>query len=152
MKLFKLILRIFKILFLSIVVLLLVIFIFTTGPSWWRHWVTYPRLEKERIALNKLRKEPAKFIPQKEFKGVLHRTHTYRSHDSRGVLSEILPAAKKAKLDFIFFSDHPHGQYDTFPHSYQGVYDGIIFQCGTETSNGLMVNPFDSVVIDWRLK
>ena len=117
--------------------------------SWWRHWVTYPRLEKGRIALNKLRKEPAKFIPQKEFKGVLH-AHTYRSHDSRGVLSEILPAAKKAKLDFIFFSDHPHGQYDTFPHSYQGVYDGIIFQCGTETSNGLMVNPFDSVVIDWK--
>ena len=149
MRFFKLIGRILKILVLSLVALLLVVFIFITAPSWWRRWVTYPRLEKERVALNQLRKEPEKVIPQKDFKGVLH-AHTYRSHDSRGVLSEILPAAKKAKLNFIFFSDHPHGQYDTFPHSYNGVYDGIIFQCGTETSNGLMVNPMDSVILDWK--
>jgi hypothetical protein len=75
--------------------------------------------------------------------------HSYWSHDSRGVIEEILPAAKKAKLQFIFFADHAHAKLDTFPRSYHGVYDGIIFESGTETSTGLMVCPMDSVVLDW---
>ena len=61
-----------------------------------------------------------------------------------------MPAAKKAKLQFIFFSDHFQAKLDTFPRAYHGVYDEIIFEAGTETHTGLMVCPMDSVVLDWR--
>ena len=64
-------------------------------------------------------------------------------------MEEILPAAKKAKLDFLFLSDHPHSKLDSFPRGYKGNYDGLIVEPGTETSNGLMVSPMGTVVLDW---
>ena len=131
--------------FISVLLILILIFI---GPSLWRRWVTYPGMEKEKAALSEKRRTPKRYIPQRSYKGVMH-AHNYWSHDSGGTLEEILDAAKKAGLDFIFFSDHAHNKLDTFPRSYHGVYDGIIMEAGTESSTGLMVNPFDSVVLDW---
>ena len=128
--------------------LLFVIFLIFTFSSWTRHWITYPRLEKQRAEIWLKYQKPGKIIELKEYKGILH-AHTYWSHDSRGTLEEILPAAKHAKLDFLFFSDHPHGDLDTFPRSYHGTYDGIIIEPGTESSDGVMVCPMDSVVLDW---
>jgi hypothetical protein len=118
------------------------------GLSIRRKLVTYPKLEKERQQLWARYKLPEQFIRNISYQGVLH-SHTYWSHDSRGTLEEILAAAKKANLDFIFLSDHAHGKLDTFPRSYHGIFDGVIMEAGTESSNGLMVNPFDSVVLDW---
>ena len=66
------------------------------------------------------------------------------------VLDEIIPAAKKAGLDFIFLADHAHGKLDTFPRGYNGIYEGLLLVPGTETSTGLMVNPLDTVVLDWN--
>ncbi len=131
--------------FLSAIVILVVIYV---GPSFWRLWVSYPRLEKERTVLWSTYKKPDQYISLQEHKGIIH-AHSYWSHDSRGVLPEILSAAKQAKLEFIFFSDHPHGNSDTFPRAYHGVFDGIIMESGTEYSSGLMVSPFDSVTLDW---
>ena len=139
--------RILKIIIGLLIFLILVVLIIT-GPYLWNNWVTYPRLEKERRALWLKYKMPKKYIKLDEYKGVFH-MHSYWSHDSRGKLNEILPAAKKAGYSFLFFSDHPHSKLDTFPRSYHGVYNGVIFEPGTESSHGLMVTPMDSVVLDW---
>lgn len=144
MKIKKIVIRTLSL----VVLILLVITAIITIPYLWKNWVTYPRLEKERAELWTKYKEPKKFIKQNEYKGVFH-MHSYWSHDSRGTLAEILPAAKKAGYNFLFFSDHPHGDQDTFPRSYQGVYDDIVFESGTEGGKGLMVTPMDSTVIDW---
>jgi len=148
MTLTRKIIRITLRIIIGLSVLLLVVFLIFTGSSWKRRWITYPRLEKQRAEIWLKYQEPEKIIELKEYKGILH-AHTYWSHDSRGSIEEILPAAKKAKLDFLFFADHPHGKLDTFPRGYHGIYDGIIFESGTESSNGLMVCPMDSVVLDW---
>ena len=137
--------KVFLWLLSSIVVILFII----VSPYLWRHWFSYPKLEKERAAIWATYKKPQQYIKQKEYKGVFH-MHSYWSHDSRGKLNEILPAAKKAGYSFLFFSDHPHSNLDTFPRSYHGVYDGVIFESGTESSHGLMVSPMDSVILDWR--
>ncbi len=132
--------------FLAVISLILLVVI---SPYIWKHWVTYPQLEKERSELWAKYKEPLNYIRPNAYKGEFH-LHSYWSHDSRGKINEILPAVKKAGYDFLFFSDHPHGKLDTFPRSYQGVYDGVIFEPGTESSNGLMVSPLDSVILDWN--
>ena len=133
---------------LVIIILIIVVLLFISSSYIWKNWVTYPNLEAERTELWAKYKKPKKYIKLNEYKGVFH-MHSYWSHDSRGTLSEILPAAKKAEYDFLFFSDHPHGKQDTFPRSYDGIFDDIIFQCGTENSNGFMVSPMDTVVLDW---
>ena len=143
------ILRIILKILLGLLLLLALLFLILTGSSWKRHFITYPRLEKLRAEVWSKYKEPDKFIEFTEFKGILH-AHTYWSHDSRGSINEILPAAKKANLDFLYFSDHAHGKLDTFPRSYHGTYDGIIIEPGTESSDGLMVCPMDSVILDWN--
>ena len=107
---------------LGLILLIVLIPLVVSAPYWWNNWATYPQLEKERAELWTKYRKPRKFIEQNEYKGVFH-MHSYWSHDSRGRLNEILPAAKKAEYDFLFFSDHPHGKLDTFPRSYQGVYD-----------------------------
>ena len=139
--------RFFKIL-LAIIVVILLVLLFISAPYIWKNWVTYPNLEAERTELLTKYKKPKNFIEQNEYKGVFH-MHSYWSHDSRGLLKEILPAAKKAGYNFLFFSDHPHGKQDTFPRSYSGMYDNIIFEPGTENSNGFMITPLDSAVLDW---
>lgn len=148
MKTIKKIVRIFSRIILGLLILIFIGFLILTGSSWKRHFITYPRFEKQRADLWKKYKKPSKVIPLKEYKGILH-AHTYWSHDSRGIIEEILPAAKHAKLDFLFFSDHPHGKLDSFPRSYHGIYDGILIEPGTESSDGCMVCPMDSVVLDW---
>jgi len=134
---------------ISLIGLIVVIAFIYAAPSIWRRISVYPKLEKERNEIRSQFKKPEKFIQQTEYKGIVH-MHSYWSHDSRGVLGEILPAAKKAGMNFLFFSDHPHGKLDTFPRAYNGIYDGVIFEPGTETSQGLMVCPMDSVILDWN--
>ena len=116
-------------------------------PSIWRRVHTYPKFDKIRNEIEATYKKPLEFIKQTDYKGVLH-SHSYWSHDSRGIIEEILPAAKKATLDFIFLSDHAHAQLDSFPRGYHGVYDTIIIESGTEKS-GLMVSPMKSGILNW---
>lgn len=137
-----------KYLFLAIAGLLFILFAVITGPYWWKRWVTYPTLDKQKQKILAQYKKPPQLIKLEEFKGVMH-LHSYWSHDSRGQLNEILPAAKETDLDFLFFSDHVRNKLDTFPRSLHGVFDGVIFESGTETGSGLLVNPLQPMVIDW---
>lgn len=113
----------------------------------WNKWVTYPRMDRDILTLAEQYRQPERVILLPSFQGALH-AHTYWSHDSRGTLEEILPAAKSAKLDFVFFSDHKRNALDTFPRSIRGLYEGVLFEPGTE-SNLLMVNPLQETVLDW---
>ena len=90
MKIKKIVLRT---LFVLVIIILIIIAI-VAGPYLWKNWVTYPCLEKERAELWTKYKEPHKYINLNEYKGVFH-MHSYWSHDSRGVLNEILPAATR---------------------------------------------------------
>ncbi|WP_209330395.1 hypothetical protein [Lunatimonas salinarum] len=117
------------------------------APTLWNKWVVYPRMDREIMALTQQYRQPPQMIAAPSYQGALH-AHTFWSHDSRGVLDEILPAAKEAKLDFVFFSDHKRNALDSFPRSIRGIHEGILFEPGTE-SNLLMVNPLRETVLDW---
>lgn len=134
---------------IGLIGLILVIAFIYAIPSLWRRISVYPKLEKEKMAILSQYKKPQNDITKTDYNGILH-MHSFWSHDSRGMLEEILPAAKKAQLEFLFFSDHPHSKIDTFPRSYSGIYDGIIFEPGTETSEGLMICPMDTIILDWN--
>jgi hypothetical protein len=149
MKIFRFIYKFFIFTLTMLLIIVAIGLLILFFPALKNKWITYPRLEKEQSALWTKYKKPTQFIQKEQYKGVLH-SHTYWSHDSRGTLPEILTAAKKAELDFIFLSDHARGKSDTFPRSFHGVFDGIIMEAGTESSSGLMVNPFDSTVLDWN--
>jgi hypothetical protein len=115
----------------------------------WNRLIVYPQLNEERTALHEKYRKPAPYILQNDYKGVLH-SHTYRSHDSRGVLPEIIPAAQKAKLNFIFLADHRKADQDTFPRGIHGTYHGIIVESGTESPGAsMMVSPLRPTILDW---
>lgn len=143
--------RILKIVFvLAFVLLVLVLGYLLSGPLY-RKWVVYPRMEQARQAIWDSYRKPEIVIPLTEFTGVTH-AHSYWSHDSRGSLKEILDGAKQAELDFIFFADHAHDKLDTFPRSFHGVHEGIIFEGGTETSGsyggGMMITPLREGILN----
>lgn len=141
--------KVFKYLFILIFGLILIAILILFTPPVWRHWVTYPKLEKQISEFQKLRKEPAKLSNLKVYRGVLH-AHSFWSHDSEGTLFDIIPAAKNAGLEFIFLTDHPRGNIDTIPRGYNGNYEGVLIQPGSE-KQGFDCWPLDSVVIDWKV-
>ncbi len=138
-----------KYLFLFILGIILVTLLVVFTPAVWRHWVTYPRLEKQVNELQKLRKEPLPLTKLHSYRGIIH-AHSYWSHDSEGTLYDIIPAAKKNGINFIFLTDHPHGNIDTFPRGYKGYYDGVLIEPGSE-KQGLHIWPLDTAVIDWNV-
>ena len=140
--------RIIKYLFLTIGILLSLLLITLFSPGIWHRLVTYPRYEKEVAELAKLRKEPAHQSNLNTYRGVMH-VHSYLSHDSRGTVDDIIPAAKKDGIDFIFLTDHPNGDIDTLPKGYHGYYDGILIESGTE-KQGFCTWPLGPTVIDWK--
>jgi len=143
------IIKVFKYLLLLIFGLLLIALIILFAAPVWRHWVTYPKLESQISEFQKLRKEPVKLSNLNVYRGVLH-AHSFWSHDSEGTLFDIIPAAKNAGLEFIFLTDHPRGNIDTIPRGYNGSYEGVLIQPGSE-KQGFDCWPLDSVVINWKL-
>ena len=143
-RLFKFV---FAIVFVGLVLLLGYLF---AGPLY-NKWVVYPRMEQARQDIWDSYQKPATVIPLAEYTGVTH-AHSYWSHDSRGSLKEILDGAKQAELDFIFFADHAHDKLDTFPRSFHGKFEGVIFEAGTETSGsyggGMMLTPLREGILD----
>ncbi len=129
-------------------IVVLAVFVLFTIPLW-HHWITYPRLEKEVADFQKLRKEPVPQTKLNVYRGIIH-AHSYLSHDSRGNLNDLIPAAKSSGIDFIFLTDHPRNRMDTFPHGYKGFYEGILIEPGSE-KQGFDVWPLDSAIIDWKV-
>jgi hypothetical protein len=99
--------------------LLLMLLVFFT-PALWRHFVTYPKLEKEVKEFCELRRETTTITKLNTYRGVLH-VHSYWSHDSEGTLFDLIPAAKYAGIDFIFLTDDPRGNIDTIPRGYKDI-------------------------------
>ena len=145
---FKAFLKLIKYLLILLLGVVLVILIWFFTPPIWRNMVTYPRLEKQLAELNKLRKEPAGVTDLKVYRGVMH-VHSYLSHDSEGKLSDIVPAAKNNGIEFVFLTDHPKYNLDTFPRGYNGYYDGVLIQPGSE-KHGYVTWPLDSMVINLK--
>ena len=141
--------RILKYLSLSLLGLLLVSLLYLFAPGLWNRWVVYPKLGKEVKAFQSLRKETEIPIGLNTYRGALH-AHSFWSHDSEGTLSDIIPAAKNAGIDFIFLTDHAHGNSDTIPRGYKGYYDGVLIEPGTERQ-GFCAWPLRSTVTDWSL-
>lgn len=127
------------------VIILLVLFI----PAIWRNAVSYPKKDAQVSEFKNLRQKPPGIININTYRGVMH-VHSYLSHDSEGTLYDIAPAAKNAGIDFIFLTDHPNGNSDTFPRGYKGYYDGVLIEPGSE-KQGFAVWPLDSAIIDWEL-
>ncbi len=75
--------------------------------------------------------------------------HSYLSHDSEGTLNDLVSAAKSDGIDFIFLTDHPRYQLDTFPRGYQGNFDGVLIEPGSE-KHGYVCWPLDSMIIDLK--
>ncbi len=147
MNILKKILKALKYLILSVLVLLVVVFLIIFARPIWRHVVTYPKFEKQVKELAKLRKEPGNIVGYNIYRGVLH-MHSFWSHDCEGTLYDIIPAAKKNQIDFIFLTDHPHGNLDTFPRGYKGLYDGVLIEPGSEKA-GFDAWPMKETIIDW---
>jgi hypothetical protein len=137
----------FKYLAICISGLLILLLLVLFTPALWRHFFTYPQLEKEVKEFGELRRETGKFTELNTYKGVLH-VHSYWSHDSEGTLLDLIQAAKYAGIDFIFLTDHPRGNIDTLPRGFKGYYDGILIEPGSE-KQGFDTWPLDTVIINW---
>ncbi len=143
------VIRIIKYLLLIIFGFLLIGLLLVFARPLWHRWVTYPHIEKQVNEFQKLRKEPEAFTKLNTYRGVLH-VHSYLSHDSKGTLNDFIPAAKNGGIDFIFLTDHPRNNLDTFPHGYRGTYDGVLIEPGSE-KQGFDTWPLDTTIIDWKV-
>ena len=133
----------------SILGIILVYLLVALAAPLWRHWVTYPRLGKQVDEFQKLRKEPKVLTKLNTYRGVMH-AHSYLSHDSKGTLDDMIPAAKADGIDFIFLTDHPKFDLDTIPKGYHGNYEGILIESGSE-KQGFDCWPLESTIINWKL-
>jgi hypothetical protein len=137
----------YLVLSISAFIFLVITVLFT--PPLWRHMFTYPQLEKEVSELSKLRKETPSVTRLNTYRGIIH-AHSFWSHDSEGTLYDLIPAAEYAGIDFIFLTDHPRGDIDTIPRGYNGYYDGVLIEAGSE-KQGFDTWPADTAVIDWSI-
>jgi len=74
---------------------------------------------------------------------LLH-VHSKFSHDSRGTLEEIIPAAKETGVRAILFSEHPASHYDYVKDGHRGMKDGVLVIGGAETG-GFLAWPKTSI-------
>ncbi|GAB1451674.1 hypothetical protein MASR2M47_17300 [Draconibacterium sp.] len=144
----KKIIRILKNIFITLSLILAIILIWFLAKPVWQHFVTYPRLQSKVTVFQKLQKEPTNITKLNVYRGVMH-LHSYLSHDSEGTLNDLIPAAKNNDIEFMFLTDHPRYQLDTFPRGYHGIYDGVLIESGSE-KHGFVTWPLDSMVIDLK--
>ena len=72
-----------------------------------------------------------------DYRGVCH-SHSHFSHDSSMPFDSILQAAKEARLDFLFMSDHCSEGRGDFSVQWRGERDGVVFFPGYEMSDGFL--------------
>lgn len=142
------ILKVIKYLFGILSGIILILFVVFFISPLWRHWVTYPKLDRQISEFQKKKKEPQLLTKLKTYRGVAH-AHSYLSHDSEGTLYDLTTAAKADGIDFIFLTDHPRYDQDTLPKGYHGNYDGVLIESGSE-KQGFDCWPLDSTIINWK--
>ncbi|MCF6332572.1 MAG: hypothetical protein L3J11_04735 [Draconibacterium sp.] len=143
----RMILKFIKRLVGILVILIFLALIIAFAKPIWRHLITYPKFDEQIAEFQNKKKEIQNLAHLKTFRGVMH-VHSYWSHDSEGTISEIISAATKDGINFIFLSDHPHGNLDTIPRGYHGMYNGVLIEPGSEKM-GFNTWPLDSAFIDW---
>ncbi len=141
--------KLIKKVLLAIFAVIVALAIYLIGPGLWHRWVTYPNLEKEIVEFKSRRVDPPAMTDLITYQGVLH-AHSYWSHDSEGTLTRILPAARNTGVEFIFLTDHPRHNADTFPRGYSGYYDGLLIEPGSE-KHGYCAWPLQPTIIDWTV-
>lgn len=146
---FKKILKALKNILLSLLGVVLIGLLILFAKPLWHRFVTYPRFQKQVDDFQLKKKECPVVTNLKIYRGVLH-LHSYWSHDSRGTIYELVAAAKLRNINFIFLSDHPHGNLDSFPRGYKGLYDGVLVEPGSEKQD-FVSWPLDTTVIDWKI-
>ena len=147
-KAIKRVIKALKYVLYSLLFIVIALLIIGFAKPLWHYIVTYPALEKEIAEFKLLRKETPKTTKQNVYRGVMH-VHSYLSHDSEGNLNDLIPAAKNNGIDFIFLTDHPRYQLDSFPRGYHGNYDGVLIESGSE-KHGYVCWPLDTMIIDLK--
>jgi hypothetical protein len=97
----------------------------------------YPEQEAQWQDLRSRVKPPKTDDGWNDYRGVLH-SHSHFSHDSEIPFEEVLAAAKKARLDFLFMSDHCDEGRADFSRQWRGEHEGVVFFPGFEMSHGFL--------------
>lgn len=109
-------------------------------PFVFRRFYTYPRTQS---ALNDIEHTRRPMVARgdglNDFRGVMH-VHTHLSHDSMGTAQEVITAAQRAGLDFVFTTDHYGWQTDAHVvrEALRGNHGGVFFVAGAEMRDGVM--------------
>lgn len=104
----------------------------------YHHLVMFPR---ETAELERLRAQAAPVQLDDgwtEHRAVVH-AHSYLSHDSEIAFDDILAAARTAKVDVMFMTDHCINGRADFVTQWTGLHDGVRFVRGWELHNGLLI-------------
>ena len=119
-------------LFAAVVVLL-------QAPFAWRRFYTYPRTEAALEAIRQTRRPVARTDGRTDFPGVMH-AHSHLSHDSMGGTDDIIAAAQRAGIRFIFMTDHYGWATDAhvIEQGLRGDHAGVFFVVGAEMRDGVM--------------
>lgn len=108
--------------------------------------LTEARLAQVRRSIETFAKARRAIAIPSDFRVVranLH-VHSELSHDSRGKIEAIVPAAKAAGTSVLLFTDHPSRQADVIDDGPQGIRDGVLLIPGAETK-GMLVYPTHSL-------
>jgi hypothetical protein len=113
-------------------------------------WSPNERLNRERLAavdasvsgLAARRRDIPRADGLRDLRCIFH-AHAGDSSHTGGTPAEMLAAARKAKVDVIFLSDHFRPPRD-FMDSWRGLRDGVLFIPGSEC-RGFLVSPETSV-------
>ena len=149
MKNLKRLLKLLKNLLLGFLVILCLVLLVIFAKPLWHRFVTYPKFQKQVEAFQQRKKEVQLPTSLKIYRGLLH-LHSYWSHDSKGTLYDLVSAAKLRNINFLFLTDHPHGNLDSFPRGYKGLYDGVLIEPGSEKED-FVSWPMDTTVINWKI-
>jgi hypothetical protein len=130
-----------------VVAAILVLVLAVLAKPLYHRWVAFPKEARAWEALAAQRQEVKVDDGWEEFRGVLH-SHSEFSHDSEIPFDDILKAAHKADIDFIFMTDHCVAGKMDFSLQWRGFHEGVLFMPGFELSNGFLVwrLPQDAVV------
>src|SRR5262249_44188453 len=79
-------------------------------------------VHQDVLALHALWHKLPRSGPYQDYRANLH-VHSALSHDSRGTLEQLIPAAKAAGTRVLLFTEHPSERADYFKDGYQGQKD-----------------------------
>ncbi|SRR5579871_274557 len=133
---------------------LLVLFVAAATAFFWSQWtflhhrfVDYPHLADYLERTEESRHPKLRDDGLVDFRGVFH-AHSFLSHDSMGTPEEIVRGAQRAKIDFVFLTDHPATPPHEVPPDLEGIHGGVTLIPGVETSQGMIAWFFDPRTVD----